>query len=274
MQNDDFAAAALPYTIVHSAPTTSNTAADTQVQANAHALHVEENAAKAGASPLIPTFGANDAPVAVAAASVAASAPNVEPNNSAPAGGSASHSSTANDASLPTPVVVRQSAEAIELSPALQAWNGGDNPQTRLVQSAHLGGNLRESEMSIALQADTLGTVELRARVTGDVVGAAIGVERHDAHAMISGDLLALHQALHDRQLRVGDVSVFQGTLHSGSAAGDGRPPQHRETAQQRPPASGWATERSSTLPEIAAFNEGHDAGTSFDSNGRLSVRA
>lgn len=156
----------------------------------------------------------------------------------------------------------------------LQTWNGGDNAQTRLVQSARLGGNLHESEMSVAMQSGTLGAVELRTRVTGDVVGAAIGVERHDAHAMISSDLPTLHQALHDRQLRVGDVTVFQGSLHSGATAGDGRPSQQREMAPPRTPITDWPAGRLSASAEAATSGDSSDSATTLDSNGRLSVRA
>lgn len=275
LPNPDLAAIPSPGIAMRNAPmTTSDTAEDIQGQTNAHASHGEGNAMKESTTPLAPVFGSNEAPPAAQAVSLVASSPKLNSGVSASDSGSESHASASSDAPLPSPVLARQSAETGELSAGLQAWNGGDNAQTRLIQSAHLGGNVRESEMSIALQADALGNVELRARVAGDVVGAAIGVERHDAHAAISSDLPALHQALHDRQLRVGDVSVFQSSLHSGGATGDGRPSQHRETASQRPAATQWTAGQNSTLPDIAAFGESHDAGTLFDSNGRLSVRA
>jgi len=254
------------------APTSSDTG--TQSQANAHTSHSQDSVASAGPETLAQALRSSDAPVETQSLSVTASAPKAEVGNSSPASVSASLTSTPNNVPMPSATLVRNSAENAGLSGALQAWNGGDNAQTRLIQSATLGGNLRASEMSIALQAGTLGPVELHARVAGDVVGASIGVERHDAHAMIASELPALHQALHDRQLRVGDLSVFQGSVHSGGSSGDGRPSQHRQTASQRSAAPEWATEQSSALPEIAAFSEGHDTGTPFDVNGRLSVRA
>lgn len=271
----DWTASIQPDTTSSPAPMTTSTAADTQGQTSARASHADSNPANVGNAPTASIFSASDAPAAAQAAStIAASGSKPDLNLSTPSSTSENHTSSSNDAPLPAAPLVQKATETTELSAGLQAWNGGDNAQTRLVQAAHLGGNIRESEMNIALQADALGPIELRTRVTGDVVGAAISVERHDAHAAISSDLPALHQALHDRQLRLGDVSVVQGSLHSGASAGDGRPSQQRESSSQRPAAPGWTAAQNSTIPEIATFTESQDAGQLFDSNGRLSVRA
>jgi hypothetical protein len=208
------------------------------------------------------------------AVSVAVTAPKSDPSG-ATAIGAPSNTNTASDASLTGSTAPHRAAGGPELSEAMQAWNGGDNAQTRFVQSARLGGNLRESEMNIAMQTETLGAVELRARVSGDVVGAAIGIERHDAHAMISNDLPSLHEALHDRQLRVGNVTVYQGSLHSGVATGDGgKSSQQRETAPQQPANSFWTSAQSPMSIGAAGFSESSEGNMIFDSNGRLSVRA
>jgi hypothetical protein len=181
---------------------------------------------------------------------------------------------TAGGAQLSSAVVVHRAAEAAELSAGLQAWNGGDNAQSRMVQSARLGGNLGESEMNVSLRADALGAVELRTHVSGDLVGAAISVERHDAHAMLSNDLGSLHQALNDRQLRVGDVKIFQGSFGSDATAADGRSSQPRDMAPQQQQATSWASGSSSSSSSLATTVDSPGANTSFDSNGRLSVRA
>ncbi len=246
---------------------------DAQTQTNMQTSRSQDSAGNASTEPLGPTFAPSDAPAAAQSLSVATSAPKTDALASAADGTAARLPSAPNDLGTPSELLARKPADNVELSSGLQAWNGGDNAQTRLIQSANLGGNLRSSEMSIALRAESLGPVELRTRVTGDVVGASIGVERHDVHAMIASELSALHQALNDRQLRVGELAVFHGSVQSGGATGDGRPSQ-RETAPQRPTPTGWGAEANSTLPEIAAFGEGSDAGALFDSNGRLSVRA
>jgi hypothetical protein len=179
------------------------------------------------------------------------------------------------DAQLPSSVLVQRASEGHELSAALQSWNGGDNAQTRLVQAAHLGGNLRESEMNISMQAESLGSVELHARVSGDVVGAAIGVERHDAHTMISNNISSLHDALQERQLRLGSVTVFQSPVHSGATAGDGGNSQQRGTGPRQSASTGWTAPQSSLSPtEATAPAESSEGNVVFDSNGRLSVRA
>jgi flagellar hook-length control protein FliK len=181
---------------------------------------------------------------------------------------------TTGGAQLPSAVVVHRAAEAAELSAGLQAWNGGDNAQSRMVQSARLAGNLGESEMNISLRADALGAVELRTHVSGDLVGASISVDRHDAHAMLSSDLGSLHQALNDRQLRVGDVKIFQGSFGSDATAADGQSSQRREMAPQQQQASNWTSGSSSSSASIAATADSSEANMFFDSNGRLSVRA
>lgn len=183
--------------------------------------------------------------------------------------------SASSDAQLSSSVLALRASEGQELSAALQAWNGGDNAQTRLVQAAHLGGNLRESEMNISMQAESLGAVELRARVSGDVVGAAIGVERHDARVMISNNLSSLHDALQERQLRIGNVTVFESPVHSGATAGDGSAPQQRGAAPRQAAGAGSTGAQSGLSPtETAAASESSEGNPVFDSNGRLSVRA
>lgn len=194
--------------------------------------------------------------------------------NAAEVSSAASHAGTA-ETPLATVVRADRASEAVDSSPLLRAWNGGDNAQTHLVQSAQVGGNLRESQVNIALQADTLGNVEVHARVTGDVVGASIGVDRHDTHAMISGALPALHEALTERQLRVSEVSVFQNSHQQANGAlGDGRTSQQRDLGQQRSAANPWTAEQTESAPEIATLADGSVSSSFFDSNGRLSVRA
>jgi flagellar hook-length control protein FliK len=177
--------------------------------------------------------------------------------------------------------VMRQLAdEGPELSAGLQAWNGGENLQGDVTQAAHLMAKAGQSEMNIAMQAEWLGAVQVRAHVTGDQVGAAITVERHEAHAFLNNDLPALHQALNDRQLRLEKVSVDQGSpLAWSGTAGDGSgQPQSQNGAQQRSLYSGSAArEQASSAALNSTFTDttdATDARVTFDSNGRLSVRA
>ena len=118
---------------------------------------------------------------------------------------------------LPTPFSGNWQPRAPEISAGLQAWNGGENLQGSVTQASHLVGKLGQSEMNIAMQGDALGAVQVHTHVSGDQVGAAITVERHDVHTLLINDLPALHQAFSDRQLRLENVSLSQGSLPCGS---------------------------------------------------------
>jgi flagellar hook-length control protein FliK len=146
------------------------------------------------------------------------------------------------------------------------------------MQMANIARNPAPSEMNVALQADSLGNVQLRARVSGDQVGAAILVDRHDVHAALASDLPALHQALTERQFRVENVSLSQGPIHSGNsgnAGGDfGRQTQQRNSNGQNGSNSRWAGENSAASFDAVPGASIPDVNVIFDSNGRLSVRA
>jgi hypothetical protein len=249
-------------------------AANAQSQSNSHFSDSHEDAnsrsplgsanapAQAPASE-IPTF---------AQASSAALA--TKPDSVVPSTGSAPVIHTATKEQLPEGANPLSSTNSAELPGGLQAWNGGENAQTRLVQSAHLAGRLDQSEMHIAMQTDKLGAVELRARVNGDQVGAAISVERHEAHAVLASELPALHQGLADRQLRIENITLFQGSFGSAAAGDGGAASQQRDAAAQHSTKSPWATSDSSGIPQVIPGVWTSESRMIFDSNGRLSVRA
>lgn len=178
----------------------------------------------------------------------------------------------------PSQILTHQSGLDSELSGALQAWNGGDNAQARSMQMTNIVKNPGTSEMSISLQADSIGSVQLRARVSSDQVGAAIMVERHDVHAALTSDLPVLHQALAEKQFRVENVSLSQGQIHSGdsgNASGDSsRQAQQRGLNTQHGSSSRWTAENSAASSDSISGFSVPDVNVLFDSNGRLSVRA
>ena len=91
------------------------------------------------------------------------------------------------------------------------------------------------SEVNIALQAETLGNVELKAHITGDQLNATIMVDRHDVHASLLSDLPSLHQGLSEKQVRMDNVTVLQSSGNSGHSAGSaGDTGAAKATAQQR----------------------------------------
>jgi len=122
--------------------------------------------------------------------------------------------------------------------------------------------------MRIAMQTDRLGNVELRARVTGDEVGAAIAVEKRDAHAALAAELPTLQQALSEKQLRVDQLNLLHGALHS--AAGDSGTQQQ---AQERPRHVQTSAFHRTNRRELGVAAPAADHSLVFDSTGRLSVR-
>jgi hypothetical protein len=144
-----------------------------------------------------------------------------------------------------------------------------DASTSRIINSAQLGGNSTHSEMHIAMQADKLGAVELHARVTGEQVGAAITVEKKEAHAALAVELPTLQQALAEKSLRVGNVVLMQGALHStAGGAGDltGRQPRSQ-------PGTFYSQQQAeSSLPSVLAAAP--EPSGIFDDRGRLNVHA
>lgn len=143
----------------------------------------------------------------------------------------------------------------------------------RFVNDAELSNAANQSEIRIALQTDKLGAIELRAHVSGDELGAAIIVEKRDAHAALAIELPALQQTLSEKQLRVDQVVLTQGSLHStGGDAG-----AHAQQGQR-----GGGSQAFRQTPVYASEDVGlrqaawfvPEAVGIFDSQGRLSVQA
>ena len=114
--------------------------------------------------------------------------------------------------------------------------------------------------------------------MAGEIFSASITVERHDAHALLSGDMPALHQALNDRQLRVSEILLLHHSLSSTGAADEGAARDRDDRSPREPADSGIsgsanAFEKGTPLAG-AGLNTHASAGGIFDSRGRLSVRA
>jgi flagellar hook-length control protein FliK len=128
--------------------------------------------------------------------------------------------------------------------------------------------------MRIAMDSDKLGPLELRARVVGDEVGAAITVEKRDAHAALAIELPALQQALSEKQLRVDQVTLLHGSLHSTS--GDAGAASRQQDQRQTPSGSAtpWLPSAPAPLSSGYGISFGSESSAIFDSQGRLSVHA
>ncbi len=239
--------------------------------------HAGQNASDAsvssGSNSITPPAAKNEASVF----SEALSAANMVKPDAAPAVPSAS-AAVAPVSTLPPPnepsagpaaaALPSAPAQAQEALPPLQT---PDTPNGRFVNAAQLTNAASESEMRIAMQTDKLGTIELHARVSGGEVGAAIFVEKRDAHAALAVELPALQQALSEKQLRVGQVVLTQGSLSATAGDTGGNSQQNqRSGAQAAQSASFWNEARSLST---AAWFVPEQTGI-FNAQGRLSVQA
>jgi hypothetical protein len=148
-----------------------------------------------------------------------------------------------------------------------------DAAATRSVSDAQLTQSGTHSEMRISMQSEKFGPIELHARVTGDEVGAAITVEKRDAHAALAAELPALHQALGEKQLRVEQVTLEQSSTHFlGGDCGAGSP-SHQQQARSTPQRGNAG---SGPLRAIipASFGVSRDAEEGVNAQGRLSIHA
>jgi hypothetical protein len=219
------------------------------------------------ASTTLPHALAPQATPVVMQQDAAAASNNSSPNVSTPV--STPHSATSSASSN-----AQTSASANPTATSAATLPDADGTQMHFVGNAKLVQAASHSEMRIAMDTDKLGPVELRARVVGDEVGAAITVEKRDAHAALAVELPALQQALSEKQLRVDQVTLVHGSLHSTS--GDTGEAAREQSQRQAPsaPASRWQTGASPALQSRSGFFYGSDSSTIFDSQGRLSVHA
>jgi len=141
------------------------------------------------------------------------------------------------------------------------------------VTDAQILQNSNHSEMRIAMQTDKLGAVELHARVSGDEIGAAITVEKRDAHAALAVELPALQQALSDKQFRVDQITLLHSSLHSTTGDGGGQSQAHQGDpgTHRAQVAQSFLRDSSGAFISFQAVTENRGI---FDSQGRLSVQA
>ena len=106
------------------------------------------------------------------------------------------------------------------------------------------------------MNSDQLGSVEVRAHTQGAEIGAAITVERRDAHTALGLELPALQQSLADKHLPVPRVVLTQGSLGTNTGA--------HSQAQQNPGQSRHQDPRNS------AFHQYFSAGSTTTLPGHL----
>ena len=194
----------------------------------------------------------------------------------------ATASSSQNAPSVPVGISAKEDATAKTVLSDTSSKNtssttlrdvGAEIPnETPVVNAAQLAGGNGHSEMHIAMQADTLGPVELHARVTGEQVGATIMVEKKEAHAALAVELPSLQQALSDMHLRVEHVVLSQGAPHcmaGDTASSDAGQPQQQRASVPSPYRKDPNEEELNSVATALAESAGI-----FDTQGRLSVLA
>jgi flagellar hook-length control protein FliK len=149
------------------------------------------------------------------------------------------------------------------------SFPGMEAAASRFVNNAQLVQAAGHSEMRIAMDSDKLGAVELRARMIGDVVGAAITVEKREAHAILAVELPALQQALSDKQLRIEQVTLLHGSF-SATTGDAGASTRQEERSAPHATTTPWSP-NGRGAPSIFTSAEQLNI---FNAQGRLSVHA
>lgn len=165
------------------------------------------------------------------------------------------------------------SSPSAPANPPQPAFHPLDAAANRIVSDAQLSQNSGHSEMRIVMQTEKLGAVELRARVAGNEIGAAITVEKRDAHAALAVELPALQQALSEKQLRVDQIALLHGSLHSttGDAGAQSQAHQGDRGTHRAQIAQSFLRDDSGAF---ASSQSAVETWGIFDSQGRLSVQA
>jgi flagellar hook-length control protein FliK len=139
------------------------------------------------------------------------------------------------------------------------------NASTGLVNTASLSVAQGRTEMRVALQTDSLGTLQLHAVMEGTQIGASIATVNHEARTLLANDLPALQQVLADQNLRVERLTITHSPMTSGSGSGDSRGSQSGDSSRPRDQAGRWFFDTSTPSTAPAAPEA---------PSGRLSVRA
>jgi len=140
--------------------------------------------------------------------------------------------------------------------------------EANAVTNAAIAGNNEQSEIHVALTGGKLGTVEVHARVSGEQLGAAIVVEKKEAHAALAVELPALREALSDKNLHVEHIWLTQG--FGNGLDGDAAGPFRDATKNQDHMRSGTdGPEKLGQSRSVSAV----DVEEIYDSKGHLSIR-
>ncbi|MGH9401097.1 MAG: flagellar hook-length control protein FliK, partial [Terriglobia bacterium] len=210
-----------------------------------------------GSGPVVADGGASAATVAnqVASSGFGQTLNQAAQSSSSPAAGSSAQ------AAAPQATVAERVATAMQ-NPV--------NAPGGVVSAASLVENQGKTEMRVAIQTDTMGTLQLHAVLDGGRVGASISVTNHEAHTLLTNELPSLQQMLTDQNVRLDHLTVINTPMATGGGTGDGRGSQSADYNQPRDQSAPWLGSASVAVSGPVAANRD----TITDIRRRLSVRA
>jgi flagellar hook-length control protein FliK len=179
--------------------------------------------------------------------------------------------STLSNGTLP---LTKSPAEPSEPTPSAGSKHALEIPTSPVVTDAQLLQSSTHTEMRIALQTDKMGSIELRAHLAGEQLGATITVEKRDAHNALAIELPSLQQALSEKHLRIEQVLLSHGSVSSPSQESLGNPqPQHQGSSPGTSPRPNSTPQTlPGGIPVFRSLPTVFDQPGIFDSRGRLSV--
>jgi flagellar hook-length control protein FliK len=124
----------------------------------------------------------------------------------------------------------------------LAAWQNYEGSAGKIVTSARLNDSLNGAEMHVALRSASLGPMEIRAVVHEGSVGAEIHVEGREAHSLLAASLPSLERALGERDLRVGNLAVYQDHVGGGMSGGGEQNPHSGSSPSPQRQVLPWDT--------------------------------
>lgn len=139
-----------------------------------------------------------------------------------------------------------------EPGPAVPPEPNGAPRSATVIQTARVLERVGQTEMRIGVSAGDFGSVEVRASVTQDRLGAAIAATHQDLRAAMMAEMPALERAMEQHQLR---LDQFDLSAQIGSRSGGASPqqqPQSRSGSQGSfhvPRADALSARRDEALP-------------------------
>ncbi|MGH9407257.1 MAG: flagellar hook-length control protein FliK [Terriglobia bacterium] len=150
------------------------------------------------------------------------------------------------------------------------AMDASANLPNGVVNAASMIQTQGKAEMRVALQTESMGTLQLHAVLDNGKLGASIAVVSHEAHTLLTSELPALQQVLTDQNLRLDRLTVINSPMMTGGGAGNGAGSHAGDSEQAGNLAPRWFS--GGSAPSFTGG--GKEAPVHEEVRRRLSVRA